>query len=112
VQIGRIWNIPSPVRSFTGRDMQLAALREQLEAGQRAALVPAAVLYGMGGIGKSQLARAYAHRYRDKYQLGWWIPAEAPLTTTTALAELAVRLGAAAELPQSPAADLRPRGPG
>jgi tetratricopeptide (TPR) repeat protein len=100
-QPGRVWNVPAPVRSFTGRGTQLAALRAQLEAGQRAALVPAAALYGMGGIGKTQLARAYAHRYRDEYRLGWWIPAETPLTTTTALAELAVRLGAAAGLSQS-----------
>jgi tetratricopeptide (TPR) repeat protein len=97
---GQVWNIPDPVRSFIGRNTQLAALREQLEAEQGAALVPAAVLYGMGGIGKTQLARAYAHRYRDDYQLGWWTPAETPLTATTALAELAVRLGAPAELPQ------------
>jgi hypothetical protein len=55
----------------------------------------------MGGIGKTQLARAYAHRYRDEYRLGWWTPAETPLTTTTALAELAVRLGAAVGLSQS-----------
>ena len=96
-----MWNVPAPVRSFTGRGTQLASLREQLEAGQRAALVPAAALYGMGGIGKTQLARAYAHRYRDDYRLGWWTPAETPLTTTTALAELAVRLGAAVELSQS-----------
>ena len=96
-----MWNVPAPVRSFTGRGTQLASLREQLEAGQRAALVPAAALYGMGEIGKTQLARAYAHRYRDDYRLGWWTPAETPLTTTTALAELAVRLGAAVELSQS-----------
>jgi tetratricopeptide (TPR) repeat protein len=100
-QPGRVWNVPAPVRSFTGRGTQLASLREQLEAGQRAALVPAAALYGMGGIGKTQLARAYAHRYRDDYRLGWWTPAETPLTITTALAELAVRLGAAVELSQS-----------
>jgi hypothetical protein len=96
----QVWNIPVPVRSFTGRDTQLAALRNQLQAGQRAALVPVAALYGMGGIGKTQLARAYAHRYRRHYELGWWVPAETPLTTTTALAELALCLGAPDELPQ------------
>jgi hypothetical protein len=52
----RVWNIPAPVRSFTGRDDQLAALRHQLTARRRAALVPAAALYGMAGIGKTQLA--------------------------------------------------------
>ncbi len=97
---GRVWNIPAPVRSFTGRDPQLATLRDRLQSHRRATLVPAAALYGLGGIGKTQLARAYAHRYRDDYQLGWWTPAETPLTATTALAELAVRLGADADLPQ------------
>jgi AAA ATPase domain len=97
---GRVWNIPAPVRSFTGRDPQLAALHNHLQSQLRATLVPAAALYGLGGIGKTQLARAYAHRHRDDYQLGWWTPAETPLTATTALAELAVRLGAAADLPQ------------
>jgi Tetratricopeptide repeat len=97
---GRVWNIPAPVRSFTGRDPQLAALRNHLRSQLRATLVPAAALYGLGGIGKTQLARAYAHRYRHDYQLGWWTPAETPLTASTALAELAVRLGADAELPQ------------
>jgi tetratricopeptide (TPR) repeat protein len=98
----RVWNIPAPVRSFTGRDRQLVTLRAQLEARQRAAaLVPAAALYGMGGVGKTQLARAYAHRYRRHYQLGWWIPAHSPLAASTALAELAARLGAPVELPQA-----------
>jgi Tetratricopeptide repeat/AAA ATPase domain len=96
----RVWNIPAPVRSFTGRETQLTALRNHLRSQLRATLVPAAALYGLGGIGKTQLARAYAHRYRDDYRLGWWIPAETPLTATTALAELAVRLGADADLPQ------------
>jgi tetratricopeptide (TPR) repeat protein len=95
-----VWNIPAPVRSFTGRDPQLAALRDHFQSQHRAALVPAAALYGLGGIGKTQLARAYAHRYRDDYQLGWWTSAETSLTTTTALAELAMRLGAPAEAPQ------------
>jgi tetratricopeptide (TPR) repeat protein len=97
---GRVWNIPAPVRSFTGRDIQLTALHSRLQSQQRATLVPAAALYGLGGIGKTQLARAYAHRYRNDYQLGWWTPAETPLTATTALAELAIRLGADADLPQ------------
>ena len=99
-QADRVWNIPSPVRSFTGREQQLAHLRNQLTSNQRAALVPVAALHGMGGIGKTQLARAYAYRYRDRYRLAWWIPAETTLTVTAALAELAVRLGAPTELSQ------------
>lgn len=72
----RVWNIRAPVRSFTGRDPELAAIADHLRSNQRAALVPALALYGMDGIGKTQLARAYAHTHRDRYQIGWWIPAE------------------------------------
>lgn len=63
-----------PVRSFTGRDQQLAALRTQLTDQGAATLVPTTALTGMGGTGKTQLALAYAQRYRGDYTLGWWIP--------------------------------------
>jgi hypothetical protein len=96
----QVWNIPAPVRSFTGRTRDLAHLHTQLAATDQAARVPAAALYGMGGIGKTQLARAYAHAHRDRYRLGWWIPAETPDAATTALADLAVHLGADPTRPQ------------
>jgi hypothetical protein len=89
----RVWNIPPPVRSFTGRDQQLHDLREQLVDGHAAALVPTAAMYGMGGVGKTQLALAYAHRYQEHYGLGWWIHAANDVEIITALGELAVELG-------------------
>jgi len=100
----RVWNIPAPVRSFTGREDELSMLREQLNAEKRATLVPkvsAAALHGMGGIGKTQLALAYATQHRRDYIVGWWVPAETPLSTVTALTELASRLGVDPELPES-----------
>jgi hypothetical protein len=90
---GRGWIIPPPVRSFTGRIEQLAALRAQLTGQGTATLVPTSALTGMGGIGKTQLALAYAQRYRGDYTLGWWVPAETQLGVLTALAELGVVLG-------------------
>jgi tetratricopeptide (TPR) repeat protein len=94
----RVWNIPLPVRSFTGRDQQLADLRAQLTSQQAAALVPTTALHGMGGVGKTQLALTYAHRYLANYQLGWWIPAETEVTISTALAGLAAELGLPSDL--------------
>ena len=47
----------------------------------------------MGGVGKTQLALAYAQRYRGDYTLGWWVPAETELGMLTALANLGVVLG-------------------
>jgi hypothetical protein len=58
------WTIPPPVRSFVGRDAQLAALHQQLTGHGAAALVPTAALYGMGGVGKTQLALALDFRHR------------------------------------------------
>ena len=94
----RAWTIPPPVRSFTGRDEELAALRAQLTDHGAATLVPTAALYGMGGVGKTQLALAYAQRYRTDYQLGWWIPSQTELGVVTALADLGVALGLPGEL--------------
>jgi hypothetical protein len=87
VPAGRGWAIAPPVRSFVGRDDQLSALREQLTR------QGAAALHGMGGVGKTQLALAYAQRYRGDYTLGWWVPAETELELVTALAELGIALG-------------------
>jgi hypothetical protein len=99
VPAGRAWTIPPPVRSFTGRVEQLTALHEQLTGEGAATLVPTAALYGMGGVGKTQLALAYAQRYRADYQLGWWVPAETELGMVTALADLGVVLGLPTGLP-------------
>ncbi|HEX6676512.1 MAG TPA: FxSxx-COOH system tetratricopeptide repeat protein [Actinomycetes bacterium] len=99
VVAGGAWTIPPPVRSFTGRADQLAAVRDQLAGNGAATLVPAAALSGMGGVGKTQLALAYAQRHRDAYGLGWWVPAETELGMLAALAELGVALGLPAALP-------------
>jgi hypothetical protein len=87
IPTGRGWTISPPVRSFLGRVDQLSALWEQLTAHG------AAALYGMGGVGKTQLALAYAQRYRGDYTLGWWVPAETEEGLVTALAELGIALG-------------------
>src|SRR6266545_3803374 len=101
VVAGRAWTIPPPVPSFTGRDEQLAALRDQLTGQGAAALVPAPALSGTGGLGKTELALAYAQRYRGDYELGWWVPSETELAMLTALAELGVALGLSPELPSA-----------
>src|SRR5208282_2287121 len=71
--VPRVWNIPVRNPGFTGRDGLLAELRERLLAGE-AAVVQA--LHGMGGVGKTQLAVEYAHRFAGAYDLAWWVNSE------------------------------------
>jgi tetratricopeptide (TPR) repeat protein len=55
---------------FVGRDDALAGLHEHLTSGRRTLIGQAASIHGMGGIGKTQLAVEYSHRYRTHYPDG------------------------------------------
>lgn len=66
----RVWGgVPNRNAAFTGRD----ALLDNTHLLLRDARV--VTLYGMPGIGKTQLATEYAHRFTDEYDIVWWIPA-------------------------------------
>lgn len=92
----RIWNISPPVRGFRGRGQEMlgitACMQQAVE--QRGPDVPVVTLHGIPGIGKSQLARAFADSHKRDYRLGWWVTAETRLEISTGLGQLAVRLGA------------------
>ena len=78
---------------FTGREELLVELDRVLATQSRASVLPEASLRGLGGVGKTQVAMEFAHRYADRYQLIWWIPAEDPSTVRTSLVALGERLG-------------------
>jgi hypothetical protein len=87
-----IWSVPGRNVDFTGRGATLELLRDKLAGGGRA-VVRAQALYGLGGVGKTQVALEYAHRFMAGYDLVWWIPSEQPEEITQALAELARKMG-------------------
>ena len=89
--IPNIRNIPAHNLGFTGRDGLLASVRERLLAGSGA--VVAQVLYGMSGIGKTQLAIEYAHRFAAEYDVTWWITAERSELIAEEFVDLAAELG-------------------
>jgi hypothetical protein len=83
-------NVPARNPSFTGRGDLLAAIRQTLLSGNGAAVQ---ALHGMGGVGKTQLAIEYAHRYGGDYDIVWWLDAENPILFAQQFVDLATRIG-------------------
>jgi MinD-like ATPase involved in chromosome partitioning or flagellar assembly/tetratricopeptide (TPR) repeat protein len=81
-----IWNVQQRNADFTGRGKTLEQLRDRLSASVTA-VVPQA-LFGLGGVGKTQLALEYTHRFAANYDCIWWISAEQPHMVRSSLAEL------------------------
>ncbi|NUS29512.1 MAG: toll/interleukin-1 receptor domain-containing protein [Streptomyces sp.] len=86
----QVWNVRQRNPDFVGRDDVLSHVREALLADHRAAIQ---VLHGLGGVGKTQIAVEYAHRFAGQYDIVWWIDAGQADRLPAAYAELAERLG-------------------
>jgi len=87
-----IWNIPrSQNHNFTGREQILTELRTALDSNQPGAWKQA--IWGMAGVGKTQIANEYAYRYRDRYKAIWWIRSEEPTILASDYAALSNKLG-------------------
>jgi len=117
VAAGLIANLPPRNLAFTGREELLDRLHQQLTTPTAAVAVTALaddnmpggvapdaemsqaevraprVLYGLGGVGKTQLATEYAYRHANGYRIRWWIPAEQPAAIPGHLVALACELG-------------------
>jgi tetratricopeptide (TPR) repeat protein len=91
----RIWGkVPQRIKNFTGRVDILEKLwqgESQVTAVLSKDRQPHA-LQGLAGVGKTAVAIEYAHRYRDKYDLIWWIPSDQITLIRPTLAALAVQL--------------------
>jgi tetratricopeptide (TPR) repeat protein len=93
-----IWGREIPFRNpdFIGRADELAVLHSFLGGKPSStALIghPVETVHGLGGVGKTELAAEYAHRYRHEYDLVWWIRAEQEDSIAAALIGLGTRLG-------------------
>jgi hypothetical protein len=90
------FHIPANNIYFTGREDYLAELHRQLQQTE------AAVISGLGGVGKSQTAIEYAHRYakpndsyKQRYNWAFWVKADTDLNLESDFAEIARQVGIA-----------------
>ncbi|MEU6534396.1 FxSxx-COOH system tetratricopeptide repeat protein [Streptomyces sp. NPDC047000] len=89
----KIFNAPSRNTVFTGRAAVLEQLRTQLGDGISIVLPRPQTLFGLGGVGKTQIVLEYVHRFVADYDLVWWISAEQQDRILASLAELGGRIG-------------------
>ncbi|MER8046435.1 FxSxx-COOH system tetratricopeptide repeat protein, partial [Streptomyces sp. NPDC094032] len=89
-----IWGeIPRRNPRFTGRDDLLTELQERLMDAERGKA--ACTLLGMSGIGKTQIAAEYAHRFSPDYDVVWWVNSDDRNVQRDRFGELAAELGLA-----------------
>lgn len=81
-------DLPPRNPRFVGREYLIRMISEILRTG-----APIVALGGMGGVGKTQLAIEYLHRFRDDYDFVWWTSAEHPSQFRDSLARLGLQLG-------------------
>jgi tetratricopeptide (TPR) repeat protein len=85
-----VFNPPARNLRFTGREQLLLELRQKLKAA--GGLGTPVALHGGAGVGKTQLAFEYAHRFRGAYDVVWWISATQPQFIDVAMADLGAKL--------------------
>lgn len=92
---------PQQSHYFSGREAALKTLNDRFRAAEQEGVSHVQVVSGLGGIGKSQLAWAYAFLYRDHYQVRLHLDGSSDVALRKDLATLAAQL----RLQEEPAAD-------
>ncbi|MFJ9691457.1 AfsR/SARP family transcriptional regulator [Kitasatospora sp. NPDC101183] len=96
--------LPADVAAFTGRISELAALDRMLAERSDSSVLPVGLITGIGGVGKTALARHWAHRVAGRFpdgqlfaDLRGYDDSEEPLTPNAVLDRFLRALGVPAE---------------
>ncbi|WP_420031361.1 FxSxx-COOH system tetratricopeptide repeat protein [Streptomyces sp. cg28] len=85
--------IPPADPTFDGREDVLTELHQKLVTADSPSGTRGVCLWGLGGVGKTSLALAYAHRFQQYYETVWWLRAETEADLRGDLVDLGTRLG-------------------
>ena len=77
---------------FTGREADIRELRTQLRTAGTTVVVAPVALQGLGGVGKTQVALEYLHRFKSDYDMIWWVECGQAQFIDAQLADLADQL--------------------
>ncbi|MGI5348865.1 FxSxx-COOH system tetratricopeptide repeat protein [Streptomyces sp. CA-250714] len=87
-----VWGeVPRRNARFTGRDVILGDLQQRLMDAEHGAAV--CTLVGTAGIGKTQIAAEYAHRFAPDYDVVWWVNCDQRNTQRDTFSSLAAEIG-------------------
>ncbi|KAF5001848.1 hypothetical protein FDECE_10837 [Fusarium decemcellulare] len=80
---------------FTGREDILQDISRilQLPQADQSAILRSVTLYGMGGVGKTQIALEYAYRFRGAYSHMFWVKCETEVELRQSFTSVAKGLG-------------------
>lgn len=88
------WNIPAKNPDFTGRDSVIEDIHRRLLGASATAISQPQAISGLGGIGKTQTALAYAYRYGGHYPGGgFWVKADTESNLVSGLSAIAQAIG-------------------
>lgn len=78
---------------FWGREQALQAIRDSLDPNESVDSLKTFALYGMGGVGKTQIALQYANRSRKQYDAILWVSADNTISMGQSFTNIAQNLG-------------------
>lgn len=90
----KYWHVPREAnRHFTGQEEAFRLLESKLDPEAGFETLKACTLYGLGGVGKSEVAVQYALRKRSKFAAVLWIPADTIISIDQGFKDVASTLG-------------------
>jgi hypothetical protein len=88
------YHIPASMSlRFWGRDEALSIVKAALDPGETVESLKTFAIYGMGGVGKTQLALHYANSSKKEYDAVLWISADNTLSMEQSFRDVAQALG-------------------
>jgi len=92
IQMTHLNNLPKKNENFSGRVEQLEDIDRLLKKDKKDAVSICHTVSGLGGVGKTQLALEYAHRYHSSYKSCiWFVIAESSTTAEKDFRDFAER---------------------